>query len=97
MHDCYIRVIYNIVTALLEYLDLLVVFPEAYYIDLILFVTFLVDHLWNAKYAKLQFSDTHFSKFSPIFQNFALLAFYFAKKFASKNPCSPRDVCLHFN
>ena len=38
------------VTALLEYLDLLAVFPEAY-VDLILFVTILVEylHLCNAK------------------------------------------------
>jgi len=42
MHDCCIRVIHNGVTALLEYLDLLAVFPEAY-VDLILFVTILVD------------------------------------------------------
>ena len=67
------------VTALLEYLDLLAVFPEAY-VDLILFVTILVEylHLCNAKLAKLQFSDTHFSKFSPIFPEFCslLLASY---------------------
>jgi len=44
MHDCCIRVIHNMVTALLEYLDLFVVFPEAY-IDLILFVTILVEYL----------------------------------------------------
>jgi len=40
------------VTALLEYLDLLAVFPEAYmYVDIILFVTILVEylHLCNAK------------------------------------------------
>ena len=38
------------VTALLEYLDLLAVFPEAY-VDLILFVTIIVKHLHlcNAK------------------------------------------------
>jgi len=50
MHDCCIRVIYNMVTALLEYLDLLVVFPEEH-VDLILFVTILVEylHLSNAK------------------------------------------------
>jgi len=55
-------------TALLEYLDLLAAFPEAY-VDIILFVTILVEylHLCNAKRAILQFSDTHFSKFSPIF------------------------------
>ena len=53
MHDCCIRVIHNMVTALLEYLDLLAVFPEAYYVDLILFVTILVEylHLCNAKYS----------------------------------------------
>jgi len=28
MHDCFIRVIYNMVTALLEYLDLLAVFQK---------------------------------------------------------------------
>ena len=48
MHDCCIRVIHNMVTALLEYLDLLAVFPEAYYVNLILFVIILV-HLCNAK------------------------------------------------
>ena len=50
MQDCCIRVIYNMVTALLEYLDLLAVFPEVY-VDLILFVTILVEylHLCNAK------------------------------------------------
>ena len=38
------------VTALLDYLDLLAVFPEAH-VDLILFVTILVEylHLCNAK------------------------------------------------
>ena len=38
------------VTALLEYLDLLAVFPEAY-VDLILFVIILIEylHLCNAK------------------------------------------------
>ena len=38
------------VTVLLEYLDLLAVFPEAY-VDLILFLTILVEylHLCNAK------------------------------------------------
>ena len=38
------------VTALLEYLDLLAVFPEAY-VDVILLVTILVEylHLCNAK------------------------------------------------
>ena len=30
IHDRCIRVIYNMVTALLDYLDLLAVFPEAY-------------------------------------------------------------------
>ena len=30
MPECCIRVIHNMVTALLEYLDLLAVFPEAY-------------------------------------------------------------------
>ena len=47
MHDCCIKVIHNIVTALLEYLDLLAVFPEAY----VLFVAILVEylHLCNAK------------------------------------------------
>ena len=46
MHDYYIRVIHNTVTAL-EHLDLL---AEAY-VDLILFVTILVEnfHLCNAK------------------------------------------------
>ena len=50
MHDYCIRVNYNMMTALLEYLDLLVVFPEAY-VDLILSVTILVEyfHLCNAK------------------------------------------------
>jgi len=64
MHDCCIRVIHNMVTALLEYLNLLAVFPEAY-VDLILFVAILVEylHLFNAKEAKLQFLDIHFSKF----------------------------------
>ena len=38
------------VTALLEYLDLLAVFPEAY-VDLILFVTILVKYLYLC-YAK---------------------------------------------
>ena len=48
MHDCCIRVIHNMVTALLEYLDILAVFPEAY---VVLFVTILVEdlHLRNAK------------------------------------------------
>jgi len=45
MHDCCIRVIHNMVTALLEYLDLLAVFPEAY----VLFVTVIVEYLCNAK------------------------------------------------
>ena len=50
MHDCSIRVIHNIVTALLEYLDLLAVFSKAY-VDLILPVTILVEYLYlrNAK------------------------------------------------
>ena len=81
IHDHCIRVIYNLVTDLLEYLA---VFPEAY-VDLILLVTILVEylHLCNAKQAKLQFSDTHF----PIFTNFSgilLFASYFSKKFAGK-------------
>ena len=88
MHDCCIRVIHNLVTALLEYLDLLAFFPEAH-VNLILFVTILVEHvhLCNAKWAKLQFSDTHFSNFSPIFPEFysLLLASYFSKKFAAKS------------
>ena len=50
MHDYCIRVIHYTVTTLLEYLDLLGVFPEAY-VDLILFVTILVEylHFFNAK------------------------------------------------
>ena len=50
IHDCCIRVIHNTVTVLLEHLDLLAVFPEAY-VDLILFVTILVEYflLCNAK------------------------------------------------
>ena len=54
MHDCCIRVIHNLATSLLEYLNLLAVFPEAC-VDLILFVTILVEylHLCNANYAKL--------------------------------------------
>ena len=50
MHDCSIRVIHYMVTALLDYLDLLAVFPVAH-VDLILFVTILVEylHLCNAK------------------------------------------------
>ena len=70
-------------TALLEYLDLLAVFPEAYV--LILFVTILVEylHLCNAKQVKLQFSDTHFSKFLPIFLAFSLL--FFKKKLLAKS------------
>jgi len=58
------------VTALSEYLYLLAVYPEAY-VNLILLVIILVEylHLWNAK---LQFSDTHFSNFSPIFPEFTL-------------------------
>ena len=50
MHDCCIRVIHNMVTALLDYLDLLAIFPESY-VDLILFVTIVVEylHLCNAK------------------------------------------------
>ena len=43
MYDCSIRVIYNMVTAPLEYLNLLAVIPEAY-VDLILFVTILVEY-----------------------------------------------------
>ena len=48
--DCCIRVIHNMVTALLEYLDLLAVFPEAH-VDIILFMTILVEclHLCNAQ------------------------------------------------
>jgi len=49
LSDCgpYIRVIHNMVTALIEHLA---VFPEAY-VDLILLVTILVEylHLCNAK------------------------------------------------
>ena len=45
MHDCCIRVIRNIMIALLEYLNLLAVFPEAY-VDLILLVTILVEYLY---------------------------------------------------
>ena len=43
-------------------------------------------HLYNAKYAKLQFSDTHFSNFSPTVPEICslLLASYFSKKFAGK-------------
>ena len=50
MHDCCIRVIHNMVTVLLEHLDILAGFPEAY-VDVILFVTILVEylHLHNAK------------------------------------------------
>ena len=50
MHDCCIRVIHNMVTALLEYLDLVAIFLEAN-VDLILFLTILVEylHLCNAK------------------------------------------------
>jgi len=69
------------VTALLEYFDLIAGFPEAH-VDLILFVTILKEylHLCNAK---LQF---HFSNFSPIFLEFCslLLASYFSKKFSCK-------------
>ena len=42
IHNCCIKVIHNMVTALLEYLNLIAVFPEAY-VDLILFVTILVE------------------------------------------------------
>jgi len=50
MHDCCIRVIHNMVTALLEYLELLSVFQK-YNVDLILFVSILVEYLYlfNAK------------------------------------------------
>ena len=44
MYDYFIRVIHNMMIALLEYLDLLAVFPEAY-VDLILFGTILVEYL----------------------------------------------------
>ena len=44
MRDCCIRVIHNMVTALLEYHNLLAVFPEAH-VDLILFVTILVEYV----------------------------------------------------
>ena len=81
MHDCCIRVIHNMVTALLEYLDLLAVFPEAH-VDLILFVIIVVGyvHLYSSHW------DTHFSNFSPIFLEVCslLLASYFSKKFAGK-------------
>ena len=92
MYDCCIRVIHNMVTALLEYLDLLAVFPKTY-VDLILLVTSLVEylHLCNGKLAKLQFSDTHFSKFSPIFPEFCSLLFslLFFFKNCLQNRCSP--------
>jgi len=99
MHDCFIRVIHNIVTALLEYLDLSDAFPEAY-VDLILFLTILVEylHLCNAKLVKLQFSDTHFSNFSPIFLEFCslLLASYFSKKIAGKIGAALVLRCIFF-
>ena len=78
------------VTALLEYLDLLAVFPEAY-VNLILFVTILVEylHLCNAKLAKLQFSDAHFSKFSLCF-----LPLFFKKKNCWQNQRSPNQYYL---
>ena len=72
------------VTALLEYLDLLAVFPEAY-VDLILFVTILIQclHLFNAKY-RLSYSSQ--TPIFPIYPEFCslLLASYFSKKFAGK-------------
>jgi len=65
------------VTALLEYLDLLAVFPIAY-VDLILFVTILVEYLLLLRHPLFHFS--------PIFPEFCslLLASYFSKKFAGK-------------
>jgi len=50
IRDCCIRVIYNMVTALLKYLDLLSVFQK-HNVDVILLVTILVEylHLCNAK------------------------------------------------
>jgi len=56
MHDCCIRVIHSMVTALLEYLDLLTVFREAY-VDLILFVTILVEYHHFCKQNRLSYSS----------------------------------------
>jgi len=55
------------VTALLKYLDLLVIFLWEH-VDLILYMTILLDYLHpcNEQQAKLQFSDSHF------FLNFVL-------------------------
>jgi len=76
MHDCCIRVLHNIVIALLEYLDLLAVFPEAC-VDLILFVTNVVEylHLSNSKKAIRHSSQT------TIFPNFHLFFLEFCSCF----------------
>ena len=76
IHDCCIRVIHNMVTALLEHLNLLAVFPEAYF-NLILFVTILVSISNFAMQNKLSYSSQ-----TPIFPEFCslLLASYFSKK-----------------
>jgi len=77
------------VTALLEYLDLLAAFPE--------FVTILVEylHLCNAKWVKLQFSDTFFFQFFTYFSNL-LLASYFSKKFAGKIGAALAGKCFKY-
>ena len=78
---------HDVLTALLEYLNLSAAFSWAYF-ELILFKTFLLKcfHLFNVKQAKLQFSDNDFSKISLIFPEFRslLLASYFSKNFAGK-------------
>jgi len=86
IHDCYIRVIHNMMTALLEYLNLPVVFLWAYYVELIRSIK-----VFPSLQCKLQFSGNHFPNFHLYFLNFALcfLASYFSKKNCRQNWCSP--------
>jgi len=56
-------------------------------------------HLYNEKLAKLQLSDIHFSKISPIFPKFCSLRWLpiFTKKFAAIIRAAPADSNLIIN
>ena len=82
MCDCSVRVFYNMVTALLGYLDLSVLSLGAW-IDLMLFVAVLLEHFdfSHAKYTKFQSFSIHFTKISPFLAFCSLLLpSYFSKK-----------------
>ena len=78
MHDCCIRVVHNRVTALLEYLDLLAVFPGAYVDNPV------CDYSSRVRISIFAMQNTiSYSSQTPFFLLFAL-ASYFSKKLLAK-------------